>query len=28
MEFKNQKLLDLPRNIKVDWIDHGYPVTD
>jgi hypothetical protein len=26
MQFKNHKLLDLPRNIKVDWIDHGYPV--
>ena len=28
MQFKNHKLLDLPHNIKVDWIDHGYPVTD
>jgi thiosulfate/3-mercaptopyruvate sulfurtransferase len=28
MEFKNQKLLDLPRNIKVDWIDKGYPVAE
>lgn len=28
MEFKNQKLLNVPRNIKVDWIDHGYPVND
>jgi thiosulfate/3-mercaptopyruvate sulfurtransferase len=28
MEFKNQKLLNLPHNIKVDWIDHGYPVMD
>ena len=28
MGFKNHKLLDLPQNIKVDWIDHGYPVMD
>jgi thiosulfate/3-mercaptopyruvate sulfurtransferase len=28
MEFKNQKLLNLSRNIKVDWIDHGYPVME
>jgi thiosulfate/3-mercaptopyruvate sulfurtransferase len=26
MGFKNHKLLNLPHNIKVDWIDHGYPV--
>ena len=26
MKFKNHKLLNLPRNIKVDWIDHDYPV--
>jgi len=26
MKFTNFKLLNLPRNIKVDWIDHGYPV--
>ena len=26
MGFKNQKLLDLSHNIKVDWIDKGYPV--
>lgn len=25
MGFKNQKLLNIPHNIKVDWIDHGYP---
>jgi hypothetical protein len=25
MGFVNHKLLDLPHNIKVDWIDHGYP---
>jgi thiosulfate/3-mercaptopyruvate sulfurtransferase len=28
MEFNNQKLLNLPRNIKVDWIDKGYPVME
>jgi hypothetical protein len=28
MGFKNHKLLDLPQNIKVDWIDHGYPVME
>lgn len=28
MQFENHKLLNLPRNIKVDWIDHGYPVND
>jgi thiosulfate/3-mercaptopyruvate sulfurtransferase len=28
MEFKNQKLLNLSRNVKVDWIDKGYPVTE
>jgi len=27
MKFKNQKLLNLPKNIKVDWIDHDYPVS-
>jgi len=27
-QFKNQKLLNLPRNVKVDWIDKGYPVED
>ena len=26
MKFTNFKLLNLPRNIKVDWIDQGYPV--
>lgn len=24
--FKNHKLLDLPENLKVDWIDKGYPM--
>jgi thiosulfate/3-mercaptopyruvate sulfurtransferase len=28
MNFTNQKLLNLPRNVKVDWIDKGYPVMD
>lgn len=26
MHFTNARLLDLSHNIKVDWIDHGYPV--
>ena len=26
MKFSNYYLLDLPHNIKVDWIDKGYPV--
>jgi thiosulfate/3-mercaptopyruvate sulfurtransferase len=25
MKFTNFKLLDLPHNIKIDWIDKGYP---
>jgi hypothetical protein len=28
MGFKNQKLLNLPQNIKVDWIDRGYPISE
>jgi len=28
MKFTNFKLLNLPRNIKVDWIDQGYPVAE
>lgn len=24
--FKNVKLLNIPKNIKVDWIDKGYPM--
>lgn len=28
MQFKNHKLLNLPRNIKVDWIDKGFPVNN
>lgn len=27
MQFKNHKLLNLPHNIKMDWIDRGYPVS-
>ena len=26
MKFTNQKLLNLPQNLKVDWIDKGYPM--
>lgn len=26
MGFKNHKLLDLPNNVKIDWINKGYPV--
>ncbi len=26
MKFSNFKLLDLPHNIKTDWIDKGYPI--
>lgn len=26
MKFTNYQLLDLPHNIKADWIDKGYPV--
>src|SRR5262249_29162416 len=25
MNFTNYKLLDLPHNIKIDWINKGYP---
>jgi thiosulfate/3-mercaptopyruvate sulfurtransferase len=28
MNFTNYKLLNLPENIKVDWIDHGYPMSE
>ncbi|HWI90624.1 MAG TPA: hypothetical protein VNT20_05075 [Flavisolibacter sp.] len=28
MKFTNYKLLNLSHNIKVDWIDKGYPTTD
>lgn len=26
--FKNHKLLNLPKNVKADWIDRGYPVSE
>ncbi len=28
MGFKNVKVLDLPKNVKTDWIDHNYPTID
>ncbi|GEP97759.1 rhodanese-like domain-containing protein [Chitinophaga cymbidii] len=28
MGFVNRKLLDIPKNIKVDWLDKGYPVNE
>lgn len=28
MKFSNGKLLNLPENLKTDWIDHGYPMAD
>jgi hypothetical protein len=28
MGFKNGKVLDLPQNIKANWLDKGYPVTE
>ena len=28
MNFKNAKLLNLPKNIKADWIDKKYPITE
>lgn len=28
LNFTNYKLLDLPHNIKIDWIDKGYPTKD
>lgn len=28
MKFKNARLLNLPHNLKTDWIDKGYPITD
>lgn len=27
LKFTNYYLLDLPHNIKIDWIDKGYPVS-
>jgi hypothetical protein len=26
MKFTNAKLLNMPKNLKVDWIDKGYPL--
>ena len=28
MKFTNYKLLNLPKNIKTDWIDKGYPTKE
>ena len=28
MNFTNHKLLNLPKNLKVDWIDEGYPMNN
>jgi hypothetical protein len=28
MKFTNHKLLNLSQNLKTDWIDKGYPVSD
>lgn len=28
MGFKNHQLLNIPQNIKTDWIDRGYPVNE
>ena len=28
MKFTNRKLLNLLRNLKVDWIDHNYPMSN
>ena len=27
-KFNNHKLLNLPHNIKMDWIDKGYPTNN
>jgi len=26
MGFTNAQLLSIPKNLKVDWIEHGYPM--
>ena len=26
MKFTNHKLLNMPNNLKTDWINHGYPM--
>lgn len=28
MKFTNHKLLNVTKNLRVDWIDRGYPMTD
>ncbi|HXB94909.1 MAG TPA: hypothetical protein VNU70_07115 [Puia sp.] len=28
MHFTHPRLLDIPHNIRMDWIEHGYPVKD
>lgn len=28
LKFKNAKLLELPVNVKTDWIDKGYPLAE
>ena len=28
MKFTNARLLNLPKNLKADWIDKGYPMQD
>ena len=28
MQFTNYKLLNLPQNVKVDWIDKGFPLSE
>ncbi|HCS20823.1 MAG TPA: hypothetical protein DIW47_09730 [Bacteroidetes bacterium] len=28
LKFTNPKLLNLPKNLKADWIDKGYPMND
>jgi len=28
MKFTNHKLLNLPHNLKVDWLNHSYPMSN
>lgn len=28
MQFTNHRLLDIPQNLKVNWIDEGYPMSE
>lgn len=28
MKFTNHNLLNLPHNLKIDWINHGYPMNN